>query len=70
MPVAWPLSGHATDAAGRPGIAVARKISASTEDSELIFSRSTYRLLGGAADRAIADVLNERSASGCFPWWR
>ena len=38
---------HATDAAGRPGIAVARFIQGSTEDSELIFGARTYRLLGG-----------------------
>jgi hypothetical protein len=38
---------HASDAAGRPGIAVARIIQGSTEDSELIFGSRTYRLLGG-----------------------
>jgi hypothetical protein len=38
---------HAADAAGRPGIAVARSIQGSTEDSELIFGARTYRLLGG-----------------------
>ncbi len=38
---------HVTDAAGRPGIAVARSIQGATEDSELIFSTRTYRLLGG-----------------------
>jgi len=37
---------HATDAAGRPGIAVARLIQGSTEDDELVFSPRTYRLLG------------------------
>jgi hypothetical protein len=37
---------HATDAAGRAGIAVARLIQGSTEDSELVFSARTYRLLG------------------------
>ena len=38
---------HATDMAGRPGIAVARFIQGSTEDSELLFGARTYRLLGG-----------------------
>jgi hypothetical protein len=38
---------HATDTAGRPGIAVARFIQGSTEDSELLFGARTYRLLGG-----------------------
>src|SRR5262249_59728378 len=37
---------HATDAAGRAGIAVARLIQGSTEDNELVFSARTYRLLG------------------------
>jgi len=37
---------HATDAAGRAGIAVARLIQASTEDNELVFSARTYHLLG------------------------
>jgi hypothetical protein len=37
---------HATDAAGRAGIAVARLIQGSTEDDELVFSSRTYRLLG------------------------
>jgi hypothetical protein len=45
---------HATDAAGRPGIAVARNIQASTEDSELIFSTGTYRLLGGRTRLTVA----------------
>jgi hypothetical protein len=36
----------AIDAAGRPGIAVARLIQASTEDDELVFSARTYHLLG------------------------
>ncbi|MBO0774855.1 MAG: CU044_5270 family protein [Actinobacteria bacterium] len=38
---------HATDAAGRAGIAVTRRVQGSTEDSELVFSARTYRLLGG-----------------------
>jgi hypothetical protein len=38
---------HATDAAGRAGIAVARLIQGSTEDDQLVFSARTYRLLGG-----------------------
>jgi hypothetical protein len=38
---------YATDAAGRPGIAVSRFIQGSTKDSELIFGARTYRLLGG-----------------------
>jgi hypothetical protein len=37
---------HATDAAGRAGIAVARLIQGSTQDNELVFSTRTYRLLG------------------------
>jgi hypothetical protein len=37
---------HATDAAGRVGIAVARIAQGSKEDSELIFDTRTYRLLG------------------------
>jgi hypothetical protein len=37
---------HATDAAGRAGIAVARLIQGSTQDNELVFSARTYRLLG------------------------
>ena len=37
---------HATDAAGRAGIAVARLIQGSSEDNELVFSARTYRLLG------------------------
>jgi hypothetical protein len=36
---------HATDAAGRPGIAVAR-VTQGLDDTELIFDRHTYRLLG------------------------
>jgi hypothetical protein len=37
---------HATDAAGRAGIAVARVAQGSQEDSELIFDPRTYRYLG------------------------
>jgi hypothetical protein len=37
---------HATDAAGRAGIAVGRLIQGATEDSQLVFSARTYRLLG------------------------
>ncbi len=37
---------HATDAAGRAGIAVARLIQGSTQDNELVFSPRTYQLLG------------------------
>lgn len=38
---------HATDAAGRAGIAVARLIQGSTQDDEFVFNARTYRLLGG-----------------------
>ncbi|MGH3395959.1 MAG: CU044_5270 family protein [Streptosporangiaceae bacterium] len=37
---------HVTDAAGRPGIAVARVDQAYPQDNELIFDPRTYRLLG------------------------
>ena len=40
---------HATDAAGRSGIAVARYDPSSRSDAELIFSPHTYRLLGERA---------------------
>jgi hypothetical protein len=38
---------HATDAAGRAGIAVARLIQGSTQDDQFVFSAHTYHLLGG-----------------------
>jgi hypothetical protein len=37
---------HASDAAGRPGIAVARTVSELKASAELIFGRHTYQLLG------------------------
>jgi hypothetical protein len=37
---------HATDAAGRSGVALARYDSASQADAELIFDPKTYRLVG------------------------
>jgi len=37
---------HAADAAGRPGIAVARNVSEDKADAELIFDQHTYQLLG------------------------
>ncbi len=46
---------HATDAAGRAGIAVARLIQGSTEDDEFIFSARTYHLLGGRTTLTIPE---------------
>jgi hypothetical protein len=37
---------HATDAASRSGVALARYDSASQADAELIFDPKTYRLVG------------------------
>ena len=37
---------HAADAAGRPGIAVARNVSEDKADAELIFNQHTYQFLG------------------------
>lgn len=45
---------HVSDAAGRPGIAVSRIGQAGTEAEQLIFSASTYRLLGGRVTLAMA----------------
>ena len=46
---------HVTDAAGRSGVAVARVIQGATQNDELIFNTSTYRLLGGRTELNVSE---------------